>query len=702
MPFSDQTATSTSRRRWAYPAFMMRIVRLVMVLLTLLCGTTVAAEQRRVPIHVQIVLDSSGSMADNDARRLSSLAGMIFSDLAGPHDSVGILSMRKGRFVHEPIGPIAERRKRVRESVRSLPFVGSTYCAEPLEEASRGLEQLRKTEPDGRQFVIFLSDGACPDDRVRDAARQLGTVGVQIFSIGLFGGGPTGGPDPTSDLRAMAALTGGEFFSASQASDLPQRFASILGRIVGSEAQTLSVESGADVVAALDGYVYDASLIVTGTRSPVIIDKAEGPVDTRLDLPRRATSSLTSPAFHVAAFGNGEGSHYAVLRIDEPAAGNWTFRVKGPADLDALLIQNYALDPVVELGQPKSVFAVDEEIEVAAWLRGKDDAKIADEGFLGRVEFTVTVADPDGKEREIVLARSADGTFRGTQKLEQAGEWTLRGRARMKQGGLDKRTELRKFEVRAAKLQLAVGHPPIDLGEVPAGTTSGAHRIDLTGSEFPAPTALRLSLEDLSGLRLSPSQLDVGPDGHPGEVTFTIEVDHPGGALDGGLRIELGAQSVMVAVRGNVIPLSFWERWGRLILTIAVALLVLFVLLFILYGFVSPHSFPADARLNWGESLDRLKKNEILIAEIQGTKSGFYRNAKLVVGGPGSFLPADGAVLAEIEATGASQVVIRSPNVELRKVNKFDDSKTAAVEGNESAMHSGEIYQIGKIFLRLR
>lgn len=680
------------RPRWLIPV----------CLLIWLWSLPLAAQDHRAPIHVQIVLDSSGSMVDNDPGRLSSLAGMIFSDLAGPGDSVGILSMRAGKFVEEPIGAIGERRKKVRDSVKSLPFLGSTFCAEPLEAAAAGLARMRTKQPKARQFVVFLSDGVCPEgqpEAVREAARQLGTAGVKVFSIGLFGDGPG---DPTADLRAMAALTDGEFFSATQASDLPQRFASILGRIVGSEAQTITIEPGADVMATLDGYVYDASLIITGSRTPIVVTKAEGPVDTKLDLPRRAPYAVTSPNFHIAAFSNNRGSHYSVLRIEEPAAGNWTFQVDGPADMQALLIQNYALDPVVEFANPRPVYALGESCELKAWLRGKGDAKISDPKFLAKVEFTVTLADPSGKEHALVLKPGADGTFAGAQKLDVPGKWTVRGRARMKSGGLDKRTALRRFEVRAATLALAPNHPPIDLGSVDAGSTTKPFTIDLTGSEFPAADELALRLEGAPGIRHTPGSMKIGPNSKTGEVTFTIETDHPGGPVSGKLLIDMHGTTVALPVTGTVVPLSFWERWGRLIITIGVGLLLLLLVLFVLYGFVSPHAFPADARLNWGESLDRLKKNEILIREIQGTGKGFYKNARLVVGGPGSFLPADGAVLAEIAVAGAAQIVIRSPNVPLHKVNKFDDSKTKAVDGNETAMHSGEIYQVGKLYLRLR
>lgn len=660
-----------------------------------------AAAEGRAPIHVQVVLDSSGSMEKSDPRHLSLLAGMIFSDLAGPQDSLGILSMRKGKFVEERLSAIKSRRKQVRDAVRTLPFLGSTFCAEPLHEAAAGLASQAAAEPDARQFVIFFSDGECPDpDAVREAAVRLRDAKVQVFSIGLFDAGAS--PEATAALRSIAAITGGEFFGASSAAQLPQHFAAILGRIVGSEAVDLTLEPGADAMAELDGYVYDASLIVTGS-GPVVIEKAERPDGTALQVPAKPNYAITSAAFHVASFDNGYGRHYSVLRIEEPAAGNWKFRVRGPPDVAALLIQNYALDPVVEAAAQKPVFAVGESCEVRAWLRGKGGERITDAKFLERVEFTATIKDPSGKETAVTLKPGKDGMFVGTHPLAMAGKWSLRGRSRMKSGGLDKRSAETAVEARAAKLSLAADHPPFDLGSVPAGSTSGPHTIDLGGSELPAPVELTLALQGADGVRLEPRKLDAGPQVLQHDVNFTIELDHAGGPLDGQLVVSMGDATVTIAVRGEVIPLSFWERWGRLILTVGIGLLILLVVLFIIHGFVSPHTFPTHLRLEWGETVDRLDKNSIVLSKTPKAKRGFRRNAKVILGGTGprAFLPG-GAQFAEIEAVGPARYVIRTFGAPLEEVSRFDAAKTKTLDGSEHPMAEQQIYRVGSQYLRVK
>jgi hypothetical protein len=662
--------------------------------------------QGRPPIHVQLVLDSSGSMEDNDPRRLSSLAGMIFTDLAGPHDWVGVVSMRKGRFVEERITRIGGRRSEVRESVRGLPFRGSTYCAEPLRQAAKGLEDLRKKDPDARQFVVFLSDGKCPADSgaaVRDAARTLGDDDVRIFSIGLFEDAAFEEGDPTRDLRTMASVSDGEFFRVKKAADLPEGFAAILGRIVGSEAQPVTLEAGEDATAQLDGYSYDASFIATGSGKSVVVDEATGPGGEPLDLPRRARHAADRDGFYSAAFGNGAGRHYSVLRIDEPSAGTWTFRVDGPSNLKGLLIQNYALDPVVELADVRDVYAVGEEVTPRAWLRGKGGDRIEDAAFLEKVEFTVYLTDPKGKQRTMTLEATDDGTFRGKAALDHPGDYVVRGRARMKTGGLDKRTEPFTFTARKSSLAFATDQQSIDLGSVKAGTTTEPHGLDFGASELPRAVKVRLELDGLEGVRVKPGDLEITAGQTTAEATFTIYADHPGGPIEGTLRVEGAGKPLTLPVTGEVVPLTFWERWGRLVMAIGVGVLGLLLLIFIVYGFVSGHSFSSDARINWGESLERLDKNEIVIRELRGTGKGFYSNAKLEIGGPNSPLAIGGVKLAEIEATGPTQTTITAAEgAELRKINKFDESRSKKVDGGTAAMHQGEIYQVGEMYLRLQ
>ena len=190
--------------------------------------------------------------------------------------------------------------------------------------------------------------------------------------------------------------------------------------------------------------------------------------------------------------------------------------------------------------------------------------------------------------------------------------------------------------------------------------------------------------------------------GHPrATIRLVSASDDPGHKVDSFVTVTSGSQKVTVPVRGEITPLTFWDKYGRLVMTIAGGILFILVLLFFVYGFIKPHSFPSDARVSYGNSVDRMKKNDLVIRELPGTGKGFYRNAKLVIGGPTSFL-SGGAELATIEATGPSQMEIRAASgVTLEKVNKFDHAKTTVVDGDSAGLHLGQIYRIGELYLRI-
>lgn len=681
----------------------MPAMRTLLFLLLSLLSVPAWADERPA-VHVEIVLDSSGSMLDNDPARLSSLAGMIFTDLAAPDDMLGVQCMKKDGYTLQSLAPVSQGRPRARNGIQKLPFHGTTDCAGPLKIAATELEKARQKDAQAQQFVIFLSDGVCPRERpdeaqaLLDAAEKLRKDGVRVFSIGLFDEAATQGKDPERDLQTLASATNGEYFRATQAADLPRRFADILGRIVGSEAQPFVIDPGKATPVELDGYVNDASVIVTTHKRPVRVTRVTGPDGASLDVPlKNPPFEVTQPEFFESAGHNGKDGYYVVMRLNAPKSGTWQFIVDAPADATALVIQNYALKPVMAL-EPS--YRAGQPATVVLRLDGPDGKAITDAGFLNKVLATARGKGPDG-DIEVPLAVGPDGTLTGTFTPKAQGEWTFVGHVALKTGGLRKSTEPTKTQVLDLQLALDSGQGPIDFGTVKAGTSSAEFEVDLGASQLVGTYELDLST-DIAHVAATPPKVPISPDNKRLKIRFDIDEAHAGGPTNGLLKVAVGGVAVTVPVRGVVEPVTFWERYGKLILSILSALGLLAVVLFIARGIFGPHNFGPDARINWGESMDRLNKNNLVIREIRGTGSGFYRNAKLVFGGSTSFAPADGAPLATIEAVGPNRLEIRSEGVELLSVNKFDHDKTKKIEGNACPLVAGEIYKVGRFYLRVR
>jgi len=86
-----------------------------------------------------------------------------------------------------------------------------------------------------------------------------------------------------------------------------------------------------------------------------------------------------------------------------------------------------------------------------------------------------------------------------------------------------------------------------------------------------------------------------------------------------------GKQPVaLVQLQWKVEALSFWERWGWLIL----ALGIIFLIVFIVYGYVRPHRFPRDLALTFVPDYADLDASPQPLSRWRGVGIGFYRDAR--------------------------------------------------------------------------
>lgn len=87
---------------------------------------------------------------------------------------------------------------------------------------------------------------------------------------------------------------------------------------------------------------------------------------------------------------------------------------------------------------------------------------------------------------------------------------------------------------------------------------------------------------------------------------------------DGGDR-----EITQVQLTWQVEAMSFWERWGSLLL----ALLVLALIASLVYGYIKPQRFPRDLALTFVPSYDELDQSPQPVRQWRGVGIGFYRDA---------------------------------------------------------------------------
>lgn len=199
---------------------------------------------------VVLTIDVSLSMKADDVApdRLSAAqaAAHDFVDSLPPRLNVGLVSFAGTATVLVP--PTTDR-ARVNQAIDGLELAEYTAVGEGLFTALDALEQVPvdPAAPDeevpGR--IVLLSDGETtvgrPDAQAAAAARE---AGVPVFTIAF--GTPHGvveingvsEPVPVAerDLRAIAATTGGAFYSAASAGELEEVYDDI-GSSVGYELQ---------------------------------------------------------------------------------------------------------------------------------------------------------------------------------------------------------------------------------------------------------------------------------------------------------------------------------------------------------------------------------------------------------------------------------------------------------------------------------
>mgnify|MGYP006284292465 CR=1 FL=1 len=660
------------------------------------------------PVHVGVVLDTSGSMKTNDPERLSLLGAMIFADLLGPGDRIGLWGMdRRGGRLAE-MQKVGGRRGAFKSAIDGVRFRTRTDCKGPLERAARALKEARAEQPAAEQFVIFLSDGICPsaeegglaDSALEPVLDRLADSGVGVFAIGLRA-------DDSAEQKSgralgwMADRTGGERLRARTADELPRRFADILGQIRGSQAQSVDVAEGRAEF-GLDGYVRDASVIVTGSGRPVRIAGANDPDGGPVEVPAAEGSTFNTSRGDVAAAAghNGRGHHYGAVRIRNPKAGGWSLEIDGAGELHATVIQNYGLDPVAAI-EGADLVGVGEPVRLQGWLRDRNGERLDDQAFLQKVQFRLELDPPDGESTTVPMTTGAEGRFVVERPLEQAGEWRYRVRVAMKRGPLDKASDWQAVEARRVELAVADSEP-IDFGRLKAGQQSEPRTIDLSASQLVGRHDVSVSGEGIGPHKLRVVDGSLSPEEKTVRVAITPLKEHDGGSRQGRLTVMVGQRQVSAEMRCQIVPLTFWEKWGEFVVTLLVGLALLALVIFLVYGFVSPYDFPAHLRFHWGDDFDRLDKNEIIISEVHGTGKGFYQNATLEVGGRGSSLSVGGHT-CDLEATGKNQVTLRPDSgAECVRVNKFNPDKETPVEGAETVMTPGDVYRVGSLYIRIK
>jgi Ca-activated chloride channel homolog len=165
----------------------------------------------RKPANILLVLDTSGSMQDEDRLARAKDGLDVFFDEVGAQDSVGLLTFNTEDTLVSPLRPFGEARKDLQRAVRGLIADGGTSFYDAAVEGFNAVRDLNDTER--INAVVLLTDGEDTDSSrsFEQALDQLGSQGdssnqVRLFTI-AYSAGATGARE---QLEQLAAATGGK------------------------------------------------------------------------------------------------------------------------------------------------------------------------------------------------------------------------------------------------------------------------------------------------------------------------------------------------------------------------------------------------------------------------------------------------------------------------------------------------------------
>ncbi len=170
----------------------------------------------RKPANILLVLDTSGSMQDEDRLTRAKAGLRVFFGDVGPQDRVGLLAFNTELHPLVALGPYATNAGRLRSAVANLIADGGTAF---YDAAVRGFDAVRALKDRDRiNAVVLLTDGDDTDSgyTYAEALKQLGSQGdsedhVRLYTIAYS----AGAAQAEQQLNALAAATGGKGYQGS-------------------------------------------------------------------------------------------------------------------------------------------------------------------------------------------------------------------------------------------------------------------------------------------------------------------------------------------------------------------------------------------------------------------------------------------------------------------------------------------------------
>ncbi|MEW6073653.1 MAG: VWA domain-containing protein, partial [Planctomycetota bacterium] len=333
-----------------------------------------------------LVIDTSGSMAELDKLANAILGAQAGVGLLREGEFLTIVSFADAPAVVFPARSVTDARKEdAIAALAELTAGGETVIGTAVLAAVNQF-----TEVDGaKEFLVVVTDGVSHEPDIDDpavlAALLAGEHAVFAIALGAF-------PEDEA-LLAVADLTGGQYFRATSAADLPGIFATIFA-IAGSGTAVAE-----DFAASLDPLASRVRDVAVGESAESVRVTVSHPPGADLGLvlvaPDGTLYEFDDPPGGTEVFGS---AVQKTMRVPAPAPGTWHAEIReshGVAATYDLLgfVESTTLDVTTRAAAPLVVYPDPMQVEVAV-VAGVP---------VGGVDVTARVIRPDATEVPVAL-----------------------------------------------------------------------------------------------------------------------------------------------------------------------------------------------------------------------------------------------------------------------------------------------------------
>lgn len=536
-------------------------------------------------------------------------------------------------------------------------------------------------EGDGpARTIIWLSDGRSDDpDHARQAIVELAQGGVGVEAI-VFGRGD-------DSLAKSAGLAPRR---VSNPAEIMKAFAGAFRRIVQAPYEIDNLVA-AQPDFEMKNNVEEAWIVVYGDQTLDLVELE--PAGGQLIVADYAAESWPS------------AGAYKVAYLRRPAAGRYTVHARGGgAGVAYAVVQRSSLAPA--LLEPRRALSGAEVSLIAGVKIGAGDL-LTDPALLSGLSFTATFQGKTFDLRDDGTAGDAiadDGRFSATVVFHGSEEVPVE--LHLKGDVVDRKASA-EVDV-MGEFRYDGGPVEIDLGQLGVAAESckpiaiAAHQEGEVEFELalernlPADHQLELRMAGGGGLTPGDPPRLIGPVANfliclktsgrapssraVGEPWLTLQV--AGSALP--------THRVMFHLRWEVTGLSFWQRWGWLILVI----LGLLLLAAIIAGFVLPHRFSGSFAVVFVPERGELDETTPQpVKQWRGTGIGFYRHARAYLHGDYRLSGnASGALAGFFAESGAVRL---EPGRGAPVLRETLDGDWEALPAEGKRVRAGDIFRIG-------